>query len=516
VDAVTLLLNSQASADFANHKGTTALMRASQEGHLDISSLLIDAKADVNRKNHEGMNALMLASQRGHAAMVHLLITKGAVMDEQTSQGSTALMLACKRGHEKCVEVLVSMGAEIYIRDTRGRTARDTATRRSFGNLLAYLDTQVQVRRIQEYRRGQRTEHLLSLRGAQQRGCLRLSAADTTAQMLTEAVKMTMALEGPDAVSTMADCVVSSSSSSSSSSASSSASASASSSSSSSSKDARAKWRPPDLSLDEAQDLVARPEHRAAVLAITAALTRPDHSPEGTAAGLATRPTGYVEWQWPTLLLRCMDLPPGLFELIVDMLPLPRVWQWSLSRLKKRARLSPHQAIHDLSILMDEIVTDANIFAGRDQRAHLVRISRNPSLTPALLEAWGVTQPLLDLMRHWSDVQSLVYRTGEADVTFRSPIARKMLNAASALYKWHRYRCSSTKALGLVQSHSSASASACAMDAQDGTFTLQHPSRHFLLSLCFVDRPSVLCYHTDLARFPTFHFRRLTHFHSCS
>lgn len=84
---MVLLLHHAAAADFANVKGTTALMRASQEGHLEISRALINSKVDVNRKNHEGMNALMLASQRGHADIVLLLIKAGATMDEQTSQG---------------------------------------------------------------------------------------------------------------------------------------------------------------------------------------------------------------------------------------------------------------------------------------------------------------------------------------------------------------------------------------------------------------------------------------------
>lgn len=159
-----MLLKYNASADFANSKGTTALMRASQEGHVAISKLLIENNADVNRKNLEGMNALMLASQRGHADMVQLLIKCGALMDEQTSQGSTALMLACKRGHAKCVEVLVSMGAEIYIRDARLRTARDTATRRHHLPLLQYLGTQVQIKFMQNIKMNQRTQQLLELK----------------------------------------------------------------------------------------------------------------------------------------------------------------------------------------------------------------------------------------------------------------------------------------------------------------------------------------------------------------
>jgi hypothetical protein len=200
VAAVQLLVKNHASADFANHKGTTALMRASQEGHLDISDILLISGADVNRKNHEGMNALMLASQRGHADMVMLLIKKDAVMDEQTSQGSTALMLACKRGHHKCVEVLVAMGAEIFIRDTRGRTASDTAFRRGYMDLLPILNTQAQILRRQEYCHKERTQQLLDLRNAHQQGLLRLSAAEENVHQLTHAVKIILKLDGQEPV----------------------------------------------------------------------------------------------------------------------------------------------------------------------------------------------------------------------------------------------------------------------------------------------------------------------------
>ena len=74
-----------------------------------------------------------------------------------------------------------------------------------------------------------------------------------------------------------------------------------------------------------------------------------------------------------------MDLPPGVFELIADMLPMPRVWQWSILRLKRRCKLAPHQAVCDINIIMDEIITDACIFPG-PQQSLLVRISQHPEV----------------------------------------------------------------------------------------------------------------------------------------
>lgn len=74
---VELLLIHEAHADFCNSKGehshththkhtqpytysynitlgTTALMRASQEGHVDIARVLLKHNVDVNKKNLEG------------------------------------------------------------------------------------------------------------------------------------------------------------------------------------------------------------------------------------------------------------------------------------------------------------------------------------------------------------------------------------------------------------------------------------------------------------------------------
>lgn len=75
-----------------------------------------------------------------------------------------------------------------------------------------------------------------------------------------------------------------------------------------------------------------------------------------------------------------MSLPSGVFELVMEMLPLPRVWQWSLTMLKKRCKLAPYQAVQDISILMDEVLCDMNIFVGSDQRNLLMKINQSPQV----------------------------------------------------------------------------------------------------------------------------------------
>lgn len=60
---VKLLVKANALVDKANQKGTTALMRATQEGNEEVVRILVAAGADVSKRNNERMNALMLGSQ---------------------------------------------------------------------------------------------------------------------------------------------------------------------------------------------------------------------------------------------------------------------------------------------------------------------------------------------------------------------------------------------------------------------------------------------------------------------
>jgi hypothetical protein len=75
-----------------------------------------------------------------------------------------------------------------------------------------------------------------------------------------------------------------------------------------------------------------------------------------------------------------MAMPSGVFELIMDFMPLPRIWQWSLLRMPRRCKLAPQQAMIDMSIIMDEILKDTMIFAGQDQSNQMVKINRSPQV----------------------------------------------------------------------------------------------------------------------------------------
>lgn len=429
-----VLLEAKANPDFANSKGTTALMRASQEGHVDITRALIDAGVDVNRRNHEGMNALMLASQRGHADIVMILIEAGATKDEQTAQGSTALMLACKRGHEKCVEVLVSMGAEIFMRDRRYRTARDTALRRSHHGLLVWLDTQVQVLKIQERHQVKRMEVIKEIRHAFVHGKLQLCPMENFVCELVTAVKDTSAAsKAAPAVSSMWN-----------------------------EKKKTRLIQQEQLIADFLQSASHLPIHAKSpekTLQVIRSVLAGDYAAAAQSVPLyrnssrpASRVRDHTDWLWPMMFQRALTLPPGVFEHVMEYLPLPRVWSWSLSHMLRRCRLAPQQTVSDLAILIDEILRDSCIVGDDEQKNILVKIARSPQLHELFMEYYSITPSFLEKLCAWSDIQSTISRLSpnETEIEFKFPLARQLLHTAIYIFRWFRMRNSAVSTLGLV------------------------------------------------------------------
>ena len=101
----------------------TALMLASQGGHIPVITKLLEKGAKIDAKSNYGWMALMIASRNGHAAVVTQLLEKGAEIDAQDNSGATALMIASGSGHTAVVTQLLEKGAEINASNYNGLTA---------------------------------------------------------------------------------------------------------------------------------------------------------------------------------------------------------------------------------------------------------------------------------------------------------------------------------------------------------------------------------------------------------
>jgi hypothetical protein len=135
--AVQALLTKGADVNAMASNGTTALMIASQEGHLDVVQVLLAQGAKVNAKaSNNGATALMIASQKGHLDVVRALLAKGAEVNMKTVNSVTALMLASHEGRRDVVQALLAKGAEVNVKASDGKTALMVATDDDIRSLL--------------------------------------------------------------------------------------------------------------------------------------------------------------------------------------------------------------------------------------------------------------------------------------------------------------------------------------------------------------------------------------------
>ena len=106
--------------DLNNHE-REFLLTVSEED-IENASKLIKRGVDVNVQNENGMTALMLASEAGHVKLTEELLRMGAAVNIQNSMGDTALILATVKAQNNCVEALLNFGADANIRGNDGFT----------------------------------------------------------------------------------------------------------------------------------------------------------------------------------------------------------------------------------------------------------------------------------------------------------------------------------------------------------------------------------------------------------
>ena len=79
--------------------GETALMEASENGHLNIVKHLIANGADINATDNEGNTALMYASHCGYICTVKYLVENGSNLFHKNESNETALLDSINEGY---------------------------------------------------------------------------------------------------------------------------------------------------------------------------------------------------------------------------------------------------------------------------------------------------------------------------------------------------------------------------------------------------------------------------------
>ena len=147
VDAVRVLIEAGADIDIRDDRLDNPFLYAGAEGLLDILRLCIAAGADPALTNRFGGTALIPASERGHVEVVRELLTNSDVdVDHINNLGWTALLeaIVLSNGdvrHQQVVQLLVDHGADIFIADKDGVTPLEHARSRGFIEIERILAT---------------------------------------------------------------------------------------------------------------------------------------------------------------------------------------------------------------------------------------------------------------------------------------------------------------------------------------------------------------------------------------
>lgn len=90
------------------HIGTTALLLAVENDHVDATVALLRRGAFADAPGFDGMTAVLWAARNGAEDMVRLLLCCGATGAAETNVGETAAFFAAKAGNDKLLRLLVA------------------------------------------------------------------------------------------------------------------------------------------------------------------------------------------------------------------------------------------------------------------------------------------------------------------------------------------------------------------------------------------------------------------------
>ncbi|ALG30336.1 hypothetical protein AOZ07_16000 [Glutamicibacter halophytocola] len=124
----------------------SAFLYAGAEGFNEILELTLENGADVKNLNRYGGTALIPASEHGHIQTVKILIDAGVPLDHVNDPGWTALQEAVLLNdggpnQQEVARLLLEAGADPQITDPQGRTALENARRLGFEELAEVIES---------------------------------------------------------------------------------------------------------------------------------------------------------------------------------------------------------------------------------------------------------------------------------------------------------------------------------------------------------------------------------------
>lgn len=141
--AVQRMVEQGACVEAVKADGTSALMTAAAEGHLDVVKVLLLHNAKVNATNADGDTPLHFAVRHNHPEVAAHLLENGAAVDARNKKGTTPLMVASWSGFDRLVQHLLTAGADTEVVDedgckaaTHAREVHDPAAREVILKLL--------------------------------------------------------------------------------------------------------------------------------------------------------------------------------------------------------------------------------------------------------------------------------------------------------------------------------------------------------------------------------------------
>lgn len=151
-DAVKVLLeNPETDPNLPDLNGETALMKASEEGHMKVVNLLLgDKKRKIKiraeMQDKDGWTALFFVKNLGISKKLLKRMDSHA-LNLRDKDGDTAFMVHVGKGRVKMVETMLKQkGIELRFRNSKGQNALDIAKKKARTKLVTLLEKEMKKR----------------------------------------------------------------------------------------------------------------------------------------------------------------------------------------------------------------------------------------------------------------------------------------------------------------------------------------------------------------------------------